>query len=163
MDQGSAGELLKRICTWAERQLDIRALVLTGSHARGQADDLSDLDLEFFTRAPERYVQSDRWMADIGTVGVYLPLQNDRGLPTRLVIFDNGLKADFTICPVAALNPRSKKVLEDALHECRRLRHRAMRPQHLLLGLLLAGGIAGEVLASLGVSLERIRETLKAA
>ena len=60
-------------------------------------------------------------------------------------------------------NPRSKKVLEDALHECRRLRHRAMRPQHLLLGLLLAGGIAGEVLASLGVSLERIRETLKAA
>ena len=103
MDQGSAGELLRRICAWAEQRPDIRALVLTGSHTRGQADNLSDLDLEFFTREPERYVQSDRWMADIGAVGVYLSLQNDRGLPTRLVIFDDGLKADFTICPVAAL------------------------------------------------------------
>jgi aminoglycoside 6-adenylyltransferase len=42
-------------------------------------------------------------MADIGAVWVYLPFQNERGLPTRLVIFDGGLKADFTICPVAAL------------------------------------------------------------
>ena len=103
MDEKSDGELLKRICAWAERQHDIRALVLTGSHARGQADDLSDLDLEFFTRTPERYVQSDSWMADIGAVWVYLPLQNERALPTRLVIFDDGLKVDFTICPVAAL------------------------------------------------------------
>lgn len=103
MDEESASELLPTICAWAQAQSDIRALIVTGSHARGQADDLSDLDLEIFTRTPEQYVQSDRWMTEIDAVWTYLPLHNDRGLPTRLIVFTDGLKVDFTICPVTAL------------------------------------------------------------
>lgn len=103
MDERPAGQLAQRVCTWAEARPDIRALIVTGSYARGQPDDLSDLDLELFTRAPDLYVQSDLWMADIDTVWVALLLHNDRGLPTRLVIFDGGLKVDFTICPVSVL------------------------------------------------------------
>lgn len=89
--------MLGRIYQWAEKRDDIRALVLTGSHAQGRADSLSDIDLELFTRTPDLYVQSDDWVTDFGAVWIVLPLCNDRGLPTRLVIFDGGLKVDFTI------------------------------------------------------------------
>ncbi len=103
MGKEPVGQLTQRICAWAEARPDIRTMIVTGSYARGQPDDLSDLDLELFTRTPDWYTQSDGWMADIGTVWVVLPLHNDRGLPTRLVIFDGGLKVDFTICPATVL------------------------------------------------------------
>jgi len=103
MGRELADRLLQRICAWGEAQPDIRALVVTGSYARGTAAPLSDLDLEIFTHTPVRYLQSDSWMGEIGAVCVYLALNNDRGLPTRLIIFKDGSKADFTVCVVAVL------------------------------------------------------------
>lgn len=103
MTREPADHLLQRICAWGEAQPDIRALVVTGSYARRRADALSDLDLEIFTHTPDRYLQSDRWMSEIGPVCVYLALDNDRGLPTRLIIFKDGSKVDFTVCTVAVL------------------------------------------------------------
>ena len=93
--------MLKRVCAWAKAQEELRVLILTGLYAQGSADELSDLDLEMFASAPATYTQSDRWMSEIGTVWCYLSLHNERGLPTRLVEFDGGVKADFTICPVS--------------------------------------------------------------
>jgi ATP-dependent Clp protease ATP-binding subunit ClpC len=56
------------------------------------------------------------------------------------------------------LTPRAKKVIELAVDEARRLHHRYIGTEHLLLGLVREGhGIAAGVLDSLGVSLENVR------
>ena len=56
------------------------------------------------------------------------------------------------------LTPRSKKVLELAVDESRRLEHVEVGTHHLLLGLVREGdGIAGQVLQSVGLGLEKVR------
>ena len=56
------------------------------------------------------------------------------------------------------LTPRAKRVIEFAVDEARRLNHSYVGTEHLLLGLLREGeGVAGGVLESLGVNLERAR------
>jgi len=56
------------------------------------------------------------------------------------------------------LTPRAKKVIELAVDEARRLSHNYVGTEHLLLGLLREGeGVAGGVLESLGINLERAR------
>ncbi|NQT47621.1 MAG: ATP-dependent Clp protease ATP-binding subunit [Chloroflexi bacterium] len=56
------------------------------------------------------------------------------------------------------LTPRAKKVIELAVDEARRLNHNYVGTEHLLLGLLREGeGVAGGVLESLGINLERAR------
>ncbi len=61
------------------------------------------------------------------------------------------------------VTPRLKKALGDAVEEARRLGHRSIDTEDLLLGLLREGeGIAVGVLTSLGPSLERLRaETIR--
>lgn len=61
------------------------------------------------------------------------------------------------------ITPRLKKALAEAVEEARRLGHRSIDTEDLLLGLLREGeGIAVGVLTSLGPSLERLRaETLR--
>ncbi len=56
------------------------------------------------------------------------------------------------------LTPRAKRVIELAVDEARRLNHNYVGTEHLLLGLLREGeGVAGGVLESLGINLERAR------
>ncbi len=56
------------------------------------------------------------------------------------------------------LTPRAKKVIELAVDEARRFNHNYVGTEHLLLGLLREGeGVAGGVLESLGINLERAR------
>ncbi len=107
MGDPSREALLHRVSNWAETRPDIRALILTGSYAQDQADALSDLDLEVFTRDPRRYSDSDGWISEIGSVWVCIPEQDDVGYPARLVIFEGGLKADFSMFPVSALEERA--------------------------------------------------------
>src|SRR5207302_778655 len=61
------------------------------------------------------------------------------------------------------LSPRTKKVIELAIEEARKLGHSHVGTEHLLLGLVREGeGIASGVLESLGVSLEKIRHQVVA-
>ena len=54
--------------------------------------------------------------------------------------------------------PRSKRVLELAFDEARRLGHTYIGTEHLLLGLIREGeGVAAQVLHNLGADLERVR------
>jgi len=61
------------------------------------------------------------------------------------------------------LTPRAKKVMELAMDEARRLNHRFIGTEHLLLGLIREGeGIAAGVLENLGLQLEQVRtETVR--
>jgi ATP-dependent Clp protease ATP-binding subunit ClpA len=57
------------------------------------------------------------------------------------------------------LSPRTKKVIELAIDEARRLGHRHVGTEHLLLGLVREGGhIGAHALESLDVTLEKVRE-----
>jgi ATP-dependent Clp protease ATP-binding subunit ClpA len=61
------------------------------------------------------------------------------------------------------ISPRTKKVIELAIDEARKLNHRHIGPEHLLLGLVREGqGIASGVIESLGVTLEKVRQQVLA-
>jgi len=59
--------------------------------------------------------------------------------------------------------PRAKRVIELAFEEARQLNHNYIGTEHLLLGLIREGdGLAGRVLAKLGVELEKARREVMA-
>src|SRR5204862_6200112 len=68
-------------------------------------------------------------------------------------------RGDSTTSPSEiTLSPSTKKVIELAIDEARKLGHSHVGTEHLLLGLVREGeGIASGVLESLGVSLEKVR------
>jgi excisionase family DNA binding protein len=69
------------------------------------------------------------------------------------------------VVPVGSmpLTPRTKEVIELAVDEAKRLKHRFVGTEHLLLGLIREGeGVAAKILESLGLQLEQVRtETLQ--
>ena len=80
------------------------------------------------------------------------------------VEFIIGVGAEPTAPSDITLSPRTKKVIELAIDEARRLRHRRVGPEDILLGLLREGeGIASGVIESLGLSLSKVRQQLLAA
>jgi aminoglycoside 6-adenylyltransferase len=99
-------DLLRRIAAWAERRSDIRALILTGSHARPDqpGDPPWDYDVEVFTTDQEKYESSTDWTSEIGDVWVQLPFPLDEhGYLMRLVVFEGGRKVDFGFAPISVL------------------------------------------------------------
>jgi ATP-dependent Clp protease ATP-binding subunit ClpC len=60
--------------------------------------------------------------------------------------------------PKLALTPRTKRVIELAVDEARRMGHHYIGTEHLLLGLVREGeGVAVNVLRSMGVNLKKVR------
>ncbi|HNR97229.1 MAG TPA: ATP-dependent Clp protease ATP-binding subunit [Anaerolineae bacterium] len=72
-------------------------------------------------------------------------------------------QADQVLASPIELAPRTKRVLELAMDEARRLGHGFIGTEHLLLGLAREGqGIAAGILEGLGLDLEKVRqETLR--
>lgn len=68
---------------------------------------------------------------------------------------------DRPVVGEVGLTPRAKKVMELAVDEARRLNHRSIGTEHILLGLVREGeGVAARVLESMGVNLERVRNAI---
>ncbi|MCX4473630.1 Clp protease [Micromonospora sp. NBC_01655] len=66
--------------------------------------------------------------------------------------------------PVGAFSPRARKVLELALREALRLRHRHIGTEHILLGLFReGGGLAALVLTEAGLDLADLRRRVETA
>ncbi|HEX2755416.1 MAG TPA: Clp protease N-terminal domain-containing protein [Candidatus Limnocylindrales bacterium] len=73
-------------------------------------------------------------------------------------------RGDRPVVGEVGLTPGAKRAIELAIDEARVLGHRHIGTGHLLLGLVRAGdGMADEVLASFGVTLERTRTAVLAA
>jgi ATP-dependent Clp protease ATP-binding subunit ClpA len=68
-------------------------------------------------------------------------------------------RGDATTSPSEiTLSPRTKKIIELAIDEARKLGHSHVGTEHLLLGVVREGeGVAGRVLESLGLDLEKVR------
>jgi aminoglycoside 6-adenylyltransferase len=91
-------KILDRIVEWAQKESTIKAVILQGSHATGMADEYSDYDLAIFCYAFDAYIRDERWLSNIGKVWVCVCEKVERSgkiFPTRLVIFEDGVKVDF--------------------------------------------------------------------
>jgi aminoglycoside 6-adenylyltransferase len=97
-------ETLARLVEWAEGDENVRAVIMTGSGARGPMarDEWSDIDLELYVKHPELLLQTHDWYEQFGEVLVVEALPNPGWHPTRLIYYVDG-KIDFMIGPVAAL------------------------------------------------------------
>ncbi len=60
--------LLVQVRDWAAAQDDVQAVLLVGSHARGQARADSDLDLVILARDPERFLRAPSFAGFLGEV-----------------------------------------------------------------------------------------------
>ncbi len=56
--------------------------------------------------------------------------------------------------------PRVRKVIENAMEEARKLSHKHVRTEHLLLGLFCADCVGGQILMNLGATLEKAKAAL---
>jgi aminoglycoside 6-adenylyltransferase len=97
---GSPPPLLERIIAWATSEANILALIMTGSRARaGQLpppDEFSDFDLEVIADDVNLLVGEDRWWRQFAPVWVYW-FDEDPLEPTRLIVYDNAQKVDFSL------------------------------------------------------------------
>jgi aminoglycoside 6-adenylyltransferase len=101
MNAGSSTELLGRMIEWAQSDLNVIALVMTGSRARrhGESvDEFSDFDLEIIAENPDQLATNDEWLRSFGPILVYLPLSEGQAHATRLVFYEDGMKVDFSLC-----------------------------------------------------------------
>src|SRR5690348_14356687 len=91
--------LLDKITAWAKSDDNVRALVLTGSQARGaeEADEYSDYDIEIIAKDYKRLAGDDAWIHSFGPVMVSLYLGEGPEYPTRLVFYQGATKVDFTL------------------------------------------------------------------
>ena len=92
--------MLEKVVSWANREDDIRAVVVTGSLARGDGstDVFSDLDVQIIATDYARYIADDSWLDKLGEVWIRFPLHED--VPYRLVWFADGTKVDFQFMTV---------------------------------------------------------------
>lgn len=96
----NADEILNKIIDWAKGEELIKGVVMVGSRALEQSDDLSDIDISIFAKDIDPFVKDDSWISKISNVWVYSPDKyyfEDILVPTRLVIYERGDKVDFSL------------------------------------------------------------------
>jgi len=106
---------IEKITEWAKQNPNVIALVLTGSQAREQIDEFSDYDIEIISKNPEELKFSTDWFNNFGQVAVFLPFDEGQDYPSRLVVYKDGTKVDFTLADEGRL--RSQKEKLDGLYD----------------------------------------------
>ncbi|HYO47135.1 MAG TPA: aminoglycoside 6-adenylyltransferase, partial [Gemmatimonadota bacterium] len=99
-----ADRMLERIVAWAGTDPGVRGLALTGSRAAEGPlpDDLADIDVQVYALSVAPYQAGDDWLLGIGPIWVQVRdeyREGDLMIPTRLVVFERGLKVDFAFHP----------------------------------------------------------------
>lgn len=100
--------MIEKIQQWAKNQANIRAVLLTSSRARedNKVDKLSDYDIEIYVTDTKPYTKNDDWLQTFGEVMILLPEKRDllgTEQASRLVIYKDGTKVDFTIVHIDIL------------------------------------------------------------
>jgi len=98
---------LDHFLAWAEKNAAIRGVILTGSRAASGAtnDSLSDYDVAIF--GGDDFIKTDGWLDEFQEFWVCIHDQFHLlgiEIPTRLVIFNDELKIDFSFHPMRILN-----------------------------------------------------------
>ncbi|AYJ47811.1 aminoglycoside 6-adenylyltransferase [Rhodococcus sp. P1Y] len=87
---------LRTLLSWATQNVNVRAVVLTGSAATHEQHPLSDRDVELHVRDTAPLEEDDSWWSELGEVLAVERLENGDDEPTRLVYYAGG-KLDFTL------------------------------------------------------------------
>lgn len=101
-------EIIQRIIRWGEGNEHIRSMLLTSTRAIDSApiDRFSDYDVVLVANDLEAFLQDEGWLQTFGDVMVRF---NDQfswsGFTTytRLVLYEDGLKIDFSLWPIELL------------------------------------------------------------
>src|SRR5437868_6894893 len=98
--------LLSKIIQWADVRDNVRALILSGSLAgKGRRDELSDYDIAVYGNEFS-FIADDKWLQEIDDFWLCIHDEfnvNDAVIPTRLTIFNDFLKVDFSFHPMELL------------------------------------------------------------
>ena len=87
---------LDKLRNWAELQTDIYAILLVGSHARGDAKPDSDVDLVIICNEPSDYLKQVEWIREFGKPS--RKVFEDWGIVTSVrVWYEDGLEVEFGI------------------------------------------------------------------
>lgn len=101
--------VIERLKVWAQGRTDVRAVILTSSRAaaNGNVDAFSDYDVILCVTDVMPYYRDRSWLGDFGPLLVVYhdPLRNERGHNCfrEITQYENGLKIDFNVIPVALL------------------------------------------------------------
>jgi predicted nucleotidyltransferase len=111
-------DLLDLWVIWASAHVDVQALGLVGSYARGAAREDSDIDLVILTEQPEQYLDNVEWTKEFGVVEKYQ--SEDYGKLTSLrVWYENGPEVEYGISTpdwvAVPLDPGTQEVIDDGL------------------------------------------------
>ena len=95
-------EKLKSIIEWAEKNEDVRVLLLTSSLVNPSApvDEFSDLDIEFIFENNTNYISDKRWTLNFGTpIAMIEEDENafDDKHAMKMVLYEDGVKVDFKL------------------------------------------------------------------
>jgi aminoglycoside 6-adenylyltransferase len=101
-------EMSAQLTTWAKATEQVRALLLTSSRARPEAqlDQFSDWDVIVVVDNGEQFAGDDSWIDRLGTpLVVFRTTQrvDAAEVPARLALYESGAKIDFAIWPTALL------------------------------------------------------------
>ncbi len=88
------------ITTWAAAQPTVRAVIVGGSRARGDADRWSDLDLILFTTEREPFAADSAWLARFGDLWLAYSEPTDPGDFEWYALYAGGLKLDVVLLAV---------------------------------------------------------------
>ncbi|MBN1139438.1 MAG: aminoglycoside 6-adenylyltransferase [Anaerolineae bacterium] len=100
--------VIQRMIRWGQEQHAVRAMLLTGSRANC-ADDLSDYDIILVVEDIHPFYEDKNWLEGFGRVLVayWDPIHPapdyDIAQLGNVVLFQDGLKVDFTVWPVELL------------------------------------------------------------
>jgi aminoglycoside 6-adenylyltransferase len=100
-------EIISRLESFGNADKSIRAVILEGSQSTGKfTDDLSDYDVNIFTNDAKVYMVNDQWLRQFGEVLIYQKEHFEiygEIVPTRLAVFKDGSRIDFSFWPIEAL------------------------------------------------------------
>jgi aminoglycoside 6-adenylyltransferase len=99
--------MLEWLISWAEINKNIRGLILSGSKANpfDKTDFLSDYDIAVIGSGLD-FIENDNWLTDLKKYWVCVHDKFELAgfeIPTRLVIFNDVLKVDFSFLPTEAI------------------------------------------------------------
>ncbi len=100
--------MLEKLVEWGKKEDAVRALFLVGSRVGLQTvDAFSDYDVSVFCDSDEFYTGSESWLSQFGNVLVCVKEKvvfNGKTFPSRLVIFQGGVKVDFSFLSLDILD-----------------------------------------------------------
>ncbi|PWU17193.1 MAG: hypothetical protein C5B48_16295 [Candidatus Rokuibacteriota bacterium] len=108
-----AEKFLERLRRWADAREEIRAVVVVGSFARGEARPDSDVDVVLLASEPSVYISDTTWVSTFGSAKAISCERYGRVTAVR-VFYGGGLEVEFGIAPAdwasAPVDPGTEEV-----------------------------------------------------